>query len=579
MADPEIRIKVNANADDAKKSFGDLAREIPGVGRALDLLKNPLVLVIGLFTSLAAAVKGAVQEFAGAQVQSARLDAALARSGQLTDAYRESLHDLASQMQETTGIADDQWFEVIRKLTQFGANEGNIGALTEGVKNLAGIMDGDLTGAANLVARALQGNFEVMSRYGIQAKNVTDLLKELAEKGQGQLEARTKTLTGAWENLTNQVNDLKEGIGGLIARNGLLKASIDFVAGAFQFWVEAIGNVQKSLPGLDNVVDASAISMQKGATQAAKYAGQLKAIDTALGEINKKHDAQKGSIQEQLGLDIRELEAEREYLLIEAEASGLEGPALAKRKSEIEKDINSRRRGLRDRAASETVRVEFERSTELGQQVAEMERARAEIEAALPAEERQERVNLRIAEMTRERDELLQQRDDPGISYMAGPSAAAGQFEATRPGLTPAQRTRLELLNRALERQVPQPAAPGALRDQRAALDERIAATRPVYEAAAENFDAQFGQTFRSDQSNRRVDLFQDATTSATALVQSRAAASDASEKAAQAMLAGKMAEAQASRVQMYRELSAHMEREHELNRQMLEQFKSRRDH
>jgi hypothetical protein len=411
VAEPEIRIKIKSTADnkgvdDSRKSFADFAREIPGVGRALELIKNPVALLIGLFTGLAAAVKGAVAEFAQAEVQSSRLDAALARSGQLTDAYRESLHDLASQMQQTTGIADDQWFAVIRKLTQFGANEGNIGALTDGVKNLAGIMDGDLQGAATLVARALQGNFEVMSRYGIEAKNVTDLLKELSEKGQGQLEARTKTLIGTWENLKNQLNDLREGIGGLINRTGLLKASIDFVAGAFQFWVEAIGNVQDRLPGLTNAVDGSAAAQEKAAAATKRNAEANAQLDTHLQSITENLKAQNDEIDKRKSREDRVAAARERAELADIDASDLSPAQKEFAKLEVtERYANAA-------AARENARVAAIASNrvgainELGATDARLAREERQLGGRIGTQEQQDRRNRRIEEARNRLEEI-----------------------------------------------------------------------------------------------------------------------------------------------------------------------------
>lgn len=172
----------------------NFAQEIPGVGRVMSALNGATgaasLAFLGFSATLTAAVKS-LQEFAAAQRNVAALDAVLAQNGQLTDEYRERLQELAGQLQRTTAIADDQWVAVLTKLTQFGANPGNIERYAAAVKNLAGIV-GDVDTAATLVSRALQGNFEMFSRYGIsvgeagsQTEKLDNLMRQLAQRGGG----------------------------------------------------------------------------------------------------------------------------------------------------------------------------------------------------------------------------------------------------------------------------------------------------------------------------------------------------------------------------------------------------------
>lgn len=370
--------KVSKTAQDATKSFKDYAMEIPGVGAAMRLLTNPVALLAAAFTSLGVAVRAALKEFSAAQVQSSRLDAALAQSGRLTDNYRESLHELAAAMQDATGVADDQWLEAIRKLTQFGATEQNIGSLIEGVKNLAGIMDGDLSGAADLVGRALQGNYEVLGRYGIQAKEMTTLLQELATKGAGQLEARSKTLTGTWQNLKNQTNDLLEGIGGMINRTGVLKVTIDTVADAFRWWVDLIGNVQDRLPGLTNAVDSSTESQSAAAQATKRYAEENAKLDETLKGITESLKQQNEEIDKRKSRDERIAEAAKRAEMARVDASGLSAPAKEQAKFEIE----SRYAAQADRRENAAV---VAKATAQATAITDMQRE----EAALAAKEKQ----------------------------------------------------------------------------------------------------------------------------------------------------------------------------------------------
>jgi hypothetical protein len=292
MPEPEVRIKIkstadNSGSDSSRKSFGDFAREIPGVGRALELLKNPAAQVAALLTALAAGARTAITEFAQAETQMARLDAALARNGLLTDSYRKKLHDLAGEMQTATGVADDQWLEALRKLTQFGGNPGNIDALAKAVENLAGVMDGDLAGAAELVGRALQGNYEAFGRYGIalettgdKAEDLEALLKKLAELGEGQLAAANETMAGGFRKLRNGVSDAFESVGGLIARTQIVQSVTYGFATSLDWLAKKIGPTPQMLDGLTNKTREAGESLAEARDGAREFADNLGDIRT-----------------------------------------------------------------------------------------------------------------------------------------------------------------------------------------------------------------------------------------------------------------------------------------------------------
>lgn len=454
MPDPEVRIKIKADGTEARKTFSDFAKEIPGVGRALDLLKNPVVALAGVFTALAGSVKASIAEFAQAEVQSARLDAALARSGQLTDEYRESLHELAGQLQKTTGIADDQWFEVLRKLTQFGANEGNIGQLAEGVKNLAGIMDGDLAGAANLVGRALQGNFEVLSRYGIQAKDLTTLLQELAVKGQGQLEAQTKTLIGTWQNLKNQINDLFEGVGGLINRFTPLKATVDLLAGSFEWWVEKIGNVQERLPGLSNAVDGSAKAQAAAAAATKKYADENARLDEHLTSITENLKAQNDELDKRKTNEEKVAEAAKRFELAQVDASSMSAPAKEMAKFGIESKYANQAMARENFYTFQKAQQQAGALSGLKGTDADLARQEAALQARVAAGRRQDSINSTLGANKEELQRTLAAleiasglpRDSGGVFL---PTAVGAQMAAQKLGFDYADLDPERLSNRA----------------------------------------------------------------------------------------------------------------------------------
>lgn len=271
-----------------------LSEIVPGfeaaAGAASKLATGPLGAIAVGFAAVGTAAevaKKGLEEFAAAQVEITKVDAALAQSGNLTDAYREKLQGLAGDFQELTGVADDAWSGVQARLTQFGADDTNIESYMVSVKNLAGLMDGDVTAAANLFSRALQGNFEAFGRYGIkveeagnQTEKLDKLQQQLAAKGGGQLEARSQTLVGLFGRLKNSTSDVWEAIGRLIYQTGVLQAVLGAVTTACNVVASALGGVVPKVDGLKNAVESSVPSLASAEAAAKQYAASLVEIQT-----------------------------------------------------------------------------------------------------------------------------------------------------------------------------------------------------------------------------------------------------------------------------------------------------------
>lgn len=301
---------------------------------------------LATFSTVVAGLKKAVSEYAAAESQVAGLDAALAQNGLLTDSYRERLQKLAGEFQKTTAIADDQWLGVLTRLTQFGADETNIDRYAEGVKNLAGIMGGDVQSAANAMSRAMQGNFEMFSRYGIrveeagtQTERMSRLMEQLAQRGGGQLEARASSLVGMWAKLKNGTSDLFESLGGLVARTGVLQDLLEGLAIMASWTAERLGGVIPPLEGLRNASAKTAQSANDAASASKRHAEALDEVRQQARAATEALTAENAQLEKQKGLADREASArmDLELAVVNArEKSGqLSGPAAEVARSQI----------------------------------------------------------------------------------------------------------------------------------------------------------------------------------------------------------------------------------------------------
>ena len=230
-----IAIRSKLHAEPAGKKWGaafsELAHEIPGVTSLMDAAGGHLgalgVGVLGVVKSFELGLD-AVKAFAAGQVEMAKLDAALANSGQLTEHYREKLEKLASSRSQATGIDDEQYVGMFTTLTKFGADDTNIEKYTHAVENLAGFLGGDFAQASFIFGKAMQGHTEMLGRYGIsvdkskgQTAALADIMRQLEARGGGQLEAMGNTMQGAFKKVSNSLEELLKSMGSYAEKSGI----------------------------------------------------------------------------------------------------------------------------------------------------------------------------------------------------------------------------------------------------------------------------------------------------------------------------------------------------------------------
>lgn len=282
----------------------ELGHLIPGLDKVTGgigkLASGPLGLISAGFGGIAAAIglaSHALREFAQTETATTKLDTALSQTGQLTDKYREKLHALAEQYEQTTGIADEEWLGVLRRLTQFGASDSTIEKSLEATKNLAAVLEGDLGSAAMIVSRAMQGNFEVLSRYGIavdehstRIEKLNQLYEQLAVKGGGQLESAVQTVSGQFRLASLNTANFFKSLGELIAQTGIYQGVAKAASDTARNWAEMLKPAAREVGGLAELTHNLTNRIDAGSQALIDYAKQLH-------EIVTKADAARTALQ------------------------------------------------------------------------------------------------------------------------------------------------------------------------------------------------------------------------------------------------------------------------------------------
>lgn len=358
-------LKAPGRLQEAALAFKDAGGGMSGLSAGAAALGPEAVAAVAAGTLAIKGATSAIREFGQSEESIIRLDAALAQAGLLTEDYRRKLLGLASDLQDTTGKADEEWTDVIRTLTQLGSTPDDIEKNVEAVKNLAGILDGDLTSAAMMVGKALQGEFTAFSRLGIEfdehaskAENLAKLYKVLAERGAGQLEAAATSLNGKLRTLKNAFSDLEEAAGPYVLNAVLGKNTIDGLTLAFKWLAEKIGDVPPVAGNLQNKIKGAKDAMDRGAESADQFAEKLKKVkgqaDDAAASLNKYFQelgkkTQRDQDQEGAAADLALSELKRK------EKAGLITPAESRIaehqiKERVEADRIDREAGLRDQS-------------------------------------------------------------------------------------------------------------------------------------------------------------------------------------------------------------------------------------
>ena len=211
--------------DKAKSELTEFASKIPGVGALVNSLNGSFLSVAGGVAVLkegAQAVHAAVAAFEQAEQRLVGLRAALALTGQANTANEQSVMALVKAQKEFA-IAGSESQPVIETLLKLGrVRVEQLGQEFESVKGLAALTGGDLTTAATLWSKALEGNTTMLQRWMPELKTATSQEEKLAmarerlTEAAKAFDAQAETDLGAHKKLNNALGDLMSRLGGMI---------------------------------------------------------------------------------------------------------------------------------------------------------------------------------------------------------------------------------------------------------------------------------------------------------------------------------------------------------------------------
>lgn len=267
------------------------------------------------------AVSSAIQNYSQSEDALVKMQLALASQGKYSKEAAQSIADLAGEFEKSTNIGDTVWLESLTRLIQYGGRVDEVDKLGKTLKNLAGLMDGDVQGAATMMIKALNGSYRGFELLGFQIdKNASDLenwisIVNQSERGAGMLEKMTKTLSGTWASAAVALGNFEKAAAstytGLLATRGIATGATI----AFNYLADKIGFTIPKVEGLNNQKKVLTRTTEDLADSVGRGADRLKQMGDAAEKTKKQIDAVRDAIRTMASLDEDELSAKMNFEL------------------------------------------------------------------------------------------------------------------------------------------------------------------------------------------------------------------------------------------------------------------------
>lgn len=227
----EVRNQVKS----VTSQIGLISSTVRSTFSSLASLKN---VIIGSFAI--GAIKSAVNTYAQAQAAQEGLASAIRATGGSVASLMPNLQRLQADIQRLTIYEDDAVASVQTLGIAMGISADSIGDATKAAVGLSGLLGRDLESSMQLVARAMQGDYEMLQRYLPELKTMQtdteklDYLNRKLAEGMEMAKDKVKTAAGAWMQFQNVMGDVWEAVGngivdGIAGINGFKDSSQSLV--------------------------------------------------------------------------------------------------------------------------------------------------------------------------------------------------------------------------------------------------------------------------------------------------------------------------------------------------------------
>lgn len=260
----------------------------------------------------AAGIGSLVREYINAQQEVLRLRGVLISTGQASADYEMDLIGQAAALQEVTRFADENINAVQRQLIMYGAQRDEIKALTTLTLDYAEATGQSADAVSLLIGKAMQGEFGMFGRLGIQIDNtrskteqLQQVLTELRRRSGGTAILVGDSDIGAVAKAANAFSDLREEAGKFILLLGApairqITSIFRDMADAVKMIGDAFDSIKIDSPVLKFLMQ-SGFSLLRNVSQAAGIASVKGStwqdvFDAALGKTKQAASPTSGDL-------------------------------------------------------------------------------------------------------------------------------------------------------------------------------------------------------------------------------------------------------------------------------------------
>lgn len=221
MASTAIEVVLALAAKDAASTvIGNVGDKLHGLGKAGDVAKLALA---GLTAGIGAAVFAGIEfarNAADEQVGVERLAQAIKATG--TPAFKDltsSAEKLIVKWERMSGFSDDELRPALANLVAITGDSNEAFERMPIALDFARGAGIDLATSTKLLSKVTDETVNVLGRYGIHVKagaDATEVLALVQQKFSGQAATFADTAVGKWQIFSQQIDNLKEDIGGAL---------------------------------------------------------------------------------------------------------------------------------------------------------------------------------------------------------------------------------------------------------------------------------------------------------------------------------------------------------------------------
>ena len=237
------------------------------------------------------AIGSAISHVIELSEQQAQVDRRLIAALRLrTDAHQaafSSLQRFNDQIQQRIGIGDEELQQLEGTLLGYGLLPSEIEAATKATIGFANVTGGSLTSAAATVAKAFQGQTDMLRRYGIVANSTEEATAKLAEMFT-LAEANSGSLTSSLGTINANLGDLQQSVGGAIQASEPFRELLQTLTDASKGLRDVIARNADGLTAAINGVGTAFSFAARNAQYFGAFLGPMgSAIGTVVGQTSR----------------------------------------------------------------------------------------------------------------------------------------------------------------------------------------------------------------------------------------------------------------------------------------------------